>query len=437
LTFVQTQSSGPKGNTRAVVDFHVPPANELNGRYSGCVDVQASEPQFFKTFLFIRFAPGKTHSCLFVLPQAKHILVYSFCPRQNTFLFIRFAPGKTHSCLFVLPQAKQNLLASLALLSYVDLHMTRKTLLAIALIAVFPLHAQEVEPDAQGENAQLKKFMDSLNFQTGDVKIGAAKAIIHANNDYQMLGAKDARRVLEELWGNPPDAETLGMIVPKKAGLLGDGSWAVVLSYSGDGYVSDKEANDINYDDMLKTMQQETLDSNIERKKAGYGSIVLNNWATRPHYDATSSKLYWAKDLTFDDGKDHTLNYDVRALGRYGYLSMNAVATMADLKAVETGMADVIKMAEFESGARYADFNASSDKTAAYGLAALVAGGLAAKTGMLAKLLAIIIAGKKVLFLVVAGAFAGLKKFFGGKGTGNKSGPGTGSNGPGTPPPFR
>ncbi len=313
--------------------------------------------------------------------------------------------------------------------------MTHKTVLAIAFLAAFPLYAQEVEPDAQGENAQLKKFIDSLNFQTGDVKIGPAKAIIHATSDYRMLGAKDAQRVLEELWGNPPDSEILGMIVPKKAGLMGDGSWAVVLSYSADGYVSDKEANDINYDEMLKTMQQETLDSNVARKNAGYGSITLNNWATRPHYDATSSKLYWAKDLTFDGSQDHTLNYDVRALGRYGYLSMNAVATMADLKAVETGMVDVIKMAEFESGARYADFNASSDKTAAYGLAALVAGGLAAKTGMLAKLLAIIIAGKKVLFLAVAGIFAGAKKFFGAKGSSNNGGPG--SNGPGTPPPMR
>lgn len=309
--------------------------------------------------------------------------------------------------------------------------MTRKTLLAIALLTVFPLHAQEVEADPNGANAQLKKFMDSLNFQTGDVAIAPAKAIIHASNDYQMLGAKDARRVLEELWGNPPDADILGMIVPKKAGLMGDGSWAVVLSYSAEGYVSDKEANDIDYDDMLKTMQQQTLDSNIERQKAGYATIGLNGWATRPHYDAGSSKLYWAKDLTFDGSKEHTLNYDVRALGRYGYLSMNAVATMADLKVVEADMADVIKMAEFQSGARYADFDASSDKAAAYGLASLVAGGIAAKSGLLAKLLALLIAGKKLIFVAVAGAFVGIKKLFAGKGSGSSS------NGPGTPPPFR
>ena len=307
----------------------------------------------------------------------------------------------------------------------------RKTLLAIALFAIFPLQAQEVETDPSGANAQLKKFLDSLNFQTGDVAIAPAKAIIHASNKYQMLGAKDAQRVLEELWGNPPDADILGMIVPKKAGLMGEGSWAVVLSYSAEGYVSDKEANEIDYDDMLKTMQQQTLDSNIERQKAGYGTIGLNGWATRPHYDASTSKLYWAKDLTFDGSKEHTLNYDVRALGRYGYLSMNAVATMADLKVVEADMADVIKMAEFQSGARYADFDASSDKTAAYGLAALVAGGIAAKSGLLAKLLALLIAGKKLIFVVVAGAFIGIKKFFAGKGSGPTA------SGPGTPPLLR
>jgi len=318
--------------------------------------------------------------------------------------------------------------------------MTRKTLLAIALLAVFPLHAQEVEADSNGENAQLKKFMDSLHFQTGDVAIAPAKAIIHASSSYQMLGAKDAQRVLEELWGNPPDSDVLGMIVPKNAGLMGEGSWAVVLSYSAEGYVSDKEANDIDYDDMLKTMQQQTMDSNIERQKAGYGTIGLNGWAARPRYDASTAKLYWAKDLSFDGSKEHTLNYDVRALGRYGYLSMNAVATMADLQSVEADMADVIKLAEFQSGARYADYDASSDKTAAYGLAALVAGGIAAKSGLLAKLLALLIAGKKLIFVAVAGAFVGIRKLFGDKGSSNSAGPGPGpggSNGPGTPPPFR
>jgi uncharacterized membrane-anchored protein len=288
----------------------------------------------------------------------------------------------------------------------------RSLLLTAAIFAALPIFAQEAASD---NDAKLEKFMSSLHYQTGDVRLPQAKAVIHASADYPLLNASDAQKVLEELWGNPPDADVLGMIVPKKAGLMGDGAWAVVLTYANEGYVSDKEAASTDYDAMLKDLQAGTRENNAERKKQGYPSIELHGWAARPHYDSSSAKLYWAKDFTFDGSESHTLNYDVRALGRSGYLSMNAVAEMKDLAAVQTDMNDVIKMVEFEPGARYADFDASTDKTAAYGLAALVAGGLAAKTGLLAKLLAILIAGKKLLVLVVAGLYAGVKKLLSGK----------------------
>jgi uncharacterized membrane-anchored protein len=280
-----------------------------------------------------------------------------------------------------------------------------------ALMASFSLYAQEAESTL---DVSQQSFIKSLNFQVGDVRIPAAKAMIHASAAYPLLGAKDAQRVLEELWGNPPDDSVLGMIVPGKTGLIGAHAWAVVLTYADDGYVSDKEANEINYDDMLKEMQQSTRAGNAERKSAGYGSIELHGWATRPRYDSTTAKLYWAKDLSFDGSANHTLNYDVRALGRSGYLSMNAIADVKDLAAIEAGMPEVIKMAEFEAGARYADYNSATDRTAEYGLAALIGGGIAAKTGLLAKLFALLIAAKKLLVVGVIALFGLVKKMFSG-----------------------
>ena len=64
---------------------------------------------------------------------------------------------------------------------------------------------------------------------------------------------------------------------------------------------------------------------------------------------------------------------------------MNAVADIRDLDRVNAGMSRVLGMASFTEGNRYADY-VEGDHTAAYGLAALVGGGLAAKTGLLAKL---------------------------------------------------
>mgnify|MGYP006217387677 CR=1 FL=1 len=92
----------------------------------------------------------------------------------------------------------------------------------------------------------------------------------------------DARRVLEDMWGNPPDDSVLGMIVPRRPGLSEQDSWAVVVTWSDDGYVSDEDASKIDYADLLKTMQAETRDSNPERIKAGYGSLDLVGWAVPP-----------------------------------------------------------------------------------------------------------------------------------------------------------
>ncbi len=43
-----------------------------------------------------------------------------------------------------------------------------------------------------------------------------------------------------------------------------------VISYQGDGYVKDDDAGDIDYDDLLKTMKEDTDAENTERKKGGY-----------------------------------------------------------------------------------------------------------------------------------------------------------------------
>ena len=102
-------------------------------------------------------------------------------------------------------------------------------------------------------------------------------------------------------------------------------------------------------------------------------------------------------------------------LGRSGYLSLNAVAPMSELATVESGMQRVLAMTEFDDGHRYADFNPSTDKVAANGVAALVGGALASKAGLFAKLLALLIAGKKFVGIALVGLFAVVGKLFGRK----------------------
>jgi uncharacterized membrane-anchored protein len=288
-----------------------------------------------------------------------------------------------------------------------------------AAMACALLAGPALAQDDTGNASERQKLIQSLHFQTGDIALAKADAHLHLQPGFRYLDQTDARKVLENLWGNPPDEEVLGLLVPDNAGLESDHSWAVVLTYSNeDGHVSDEDAAKIDYAKMLKDMQEGIHDNNDERKKAGYSTFELIGWAEPPHYDAETKKLHWAKELAFSDANGHTLNYDIRVLGREGYLSLEAVSDMADQPLVKTGMQQVLPMAEFDSGHRYADFNPKTDKLAAYGLAALVAGGIAAKTGLLAKIGLMLLAAKKLVIVGFLAVVAFVKKIFGGKGRG-------------------
>ncbi len=85
---------------------------------------------------------------------------------------------------------------------------------------------------------------------------------------------------------------------------------------------------------------------------------------------------------------------------------------MEQLKDIKTDMQAVLGFVEFNEGHRYGDYMAGTDKVAAYGIAALVAGKLAAKAGLFKILVGLLIAGKKFAIIAVIGLLALAKKLF-------------------------
>ena len=111
----------------------------------------------------------------------------------------------------------------------------------LGLLAVAAsVNAQEASEDAVDPQAQA--LVSSLHWRDGTVAVPKAKATFKLDENFHYLEAADARKVVEQLWGNPPDDTVLGLVAPKSHDLLEDGAWAVVVTYSDDGYVSDKEA---------------------------------------------------------------------------------------------------------------------------------------------------------------------------------------------------
>ena len=162
-------------------------------------------------------------------------------------------------------------------------------------------------------------------------------------------------------------------------------------------------------------MQEDTENSNEYRVSEGYETIELIGWAASPFYDSEHKKLHWAKELKFGDSDVHTLNYNIRILGRRGYLELNAIGGMSELPLVEESIPYILQSVSFNEGNRYADFNPSMDKVAAYGIGGLIAGKMLLKAGLLAKLGIMLAKFWKIIALGLVALGAGLKKYFSGK----------------------
>jgi uncharacterized membrane-anchored protein len=291
--------------------------------------------------------------------------------------------------------------------------------LALALLTGLVLRADDdaappkLSPDAKATIAA------GLKWQTGMITLKDGLAKINITPDFRFIGADDARKVLHELWGNPDDPDILGMIFPADKGPLDDDGWGVTVNYEESGYVKDNDASKINYDDLLKTMQKDAKDADPERVKEGYPSIELVGWAAPPRYDQANHKLYWAKELKVGTYTTHTLNYDIRILGRHGVLVLGAIADINQFPQIDQKTPEILSMVDFQAGNTYGEFDPKIDKVAEYGLATLIAGGAlagAAKLGLFALafkwIVVAVLALKKALIVVVIAIVAGAKKLW-------------------------
>lgn len=272
--------------------------------------------------------------------------------------------------------------------------------------------ANKAEPQPSEEEAAIAEFESQLDFRQGRVELPGGVAALDVPETFRYLPPAQAERLLVEAWGNPPGTKTLGMLFPSDVSPLAADGWGVVITYQNDGHVDDSDAASIDYDAMLKQMKADSESDNKERAKQGYEPATLVGWAAPPRYEAASHKLYWARELSFPSAAERTLNYDVRVLGREGVLSLNAVAGMSKLPDIEARMKDVMGFADFKPGQRYADYKSGTDRTAAYGIGALVAGKMAANAGFFKIIFAALLAGKKLVLLALAGVAGVIWKLF-------------------------
>jgi uncharacterized membrane-anchored protein len=263
------------------------------------------------------------------------------------------------------------------------------------------------DQDEQDYYRWAQSFLHELNYQDGLIELPGGKVQLQVPEAYYYLSPEDSGKVLVDAWGNiPGDELPLGMLFPADHHPLSGQSWGMIIEYSDDGHVSDKDAAKIDYDDLQKQIRKDTEAENEYRLEHSYEAIEFIGWAEQPYYDSQGKKLHWAQEYHFGDSESNTLNYKIRVLGREGVLELNAIAGMDQLDQVNGALDDILKIPSFTKGNTYAEFNPNLDRIAAYGIGGLIAGKVLAKTGLIAAGLLLF----KKFFVIIAVVVSGLFK---------------------------
>jgi uncharacterized membrane-anchored protein len=255
--------------------------------------------------------------------------------------------------------------------------------------------------DAAQEQFQ-KKIEDLGWTRTGKAKIGS-RSEITVPEGLKITGAQGTQKLLR-MMENLPSGKELAILGPE------DLSWWASFTFSDDGYVKDDEKGDIDADKLLATLKENQIESNKARQRQGLNPFLLSGWAVKPFYNEESKSLEFGFKIKDDvpGSQGETVNYSTKILGRHGVMNVTLVCDPEDLESSLVELRAALKGFGYVSGESYAEYR-KGDKVAEYGLTALIAGGtlaVAAKTGLLGKLLKPILYG-----LVALGAL--LKGFWG------------------------
>jgi uncharacterized membrane-anchored protein len=217
-----------------------------------------------------------------------------------------------------------------------------------------------------------------------------------------LFGDGNVARAMLEKGGN--------LVSNREQGILLSESGEVIFEFDDVGYVKDDDKDSLDADKMLSSLREGQEEANEELKRLGRPGLELTGWHVKPHYDAVTHNLEWAPVVKNKGTGHQTVNYNVRLLGRRGVMEITLLVSPEKFDAALPWFRQTLSKFSYVRGEDYASYT-NGDKTAAYGLAALVTGGavaVAAKSGLLGRLW-------KFILLGLAALGGAIKRLFGGK----------------------
>ena len=280
----------------------------------------------------------------------------------------------------------------------------------VALFVALPTRAQPASEEARRAELEAASQAAQAAQVAGPAEVKLREqGVIKLPEGYVWIPEQAAAGLMRAM-GNTVDSRLLGLVFP-----AGEGDWMMVAEYEPSGYVKDDDARDWNVDDLFQSLKDGTDEANKERRERGFPELEITGWAERPNYDAATHRLIWslsAKHKGASDEGPQTINYNTYALGREGYVSLNLITDSQAVGHDKRHAQAMLAALDFNEGKRYADFDASTDRVAEYGLAALVGGIAAKKLGFFAVLAAFFAKFAKVILLGGAAVIGLVVKLF-------------------------
>ncbi|WP_300614858.1 DUF2167 domain-containing protein [Dokdonella sp.] len=301
---------------------------------------------------------------------------------------------------------------------------------ALCMAALPSLHAQDTPPAASAETTTAAAGLDGAAPNATETAAqrawnAAAAAMQHGPQTVALSNQASLKlpegfgfvpprqgKALMEAMGNSIGGTFLGLIVPTADD---EDSWIATVDYEPAGYIKDDDARHWKADELLADLKEGTEAGNERRQRMGFHALEVTRWIEPPNYDDSTQRLVWSVELREKgarDDDDHTVNYNTYVLGREGYVSLDFITSQSHIDAEKPVANTLLSAISFNEGKRYADFNASTDRVAEYGLAALIGGIAAKKLGLFATLGLLLAKFSKLIIVGLVAAGAAIKKFF-------------------------
>lgn len=277
---------------------------------------------------------------------------------------------------------------------------TSKALRLLGLLLVLLVASNALAQESESED-----FIGSLNWTFGPATVSIpGGASFNVPDGYAFLDPTETTKFQEYVQNIPTPNQTL--FAPTSL------SWFAVFQFENTGYVRDDE--EIDASSILEGIREGQLAANKELKDRGWATLQIDGWAYAPYYDPMTKRLEWAIAATSQPSGDKIVNFNTRILGRRGVMKVTLVTGPDVLQANVPEFKTALSGYTFLPDEKYTAFR-EGDKVAAYGLGALIVGGVAAagaKSGILKSVGKFILLGVLAVF---AGMLGKLKSLFGKK----------------------